>query len=106
LRRVVPGVLVAAAVALASIAIAAVETRRFGSPFVRVNADDVAASIAGTAILGVISCSRLGPVSLFFSVCRRDRFAHAPSLTTLVPWFIVGFLALARLRATGAVPAS
>ncbi len=48
----------------------------------------------------------LGPVVLFFSVRERDRFAHAPSLTMLVPWFIVGFLALATLRAAGAVPAS
>ena len=48
----------------------------------------------------------LGPVVLFFSVRERDRFAHAPSLTMLVPWFIVGFLALATLRATGTVPAS
>jgi len=48
----------------------------------------------------------LGPVVLFFSVRERDRFAHAPSLTMLVPWFIVGFLALATLRATGVVPSS
>jgi len=48
----------------------------------------------------------LGPVVLFFSVRERDRGAHAPSLTTLVPWFIVGFLALAILRAVGAVPES
>jgi len=48
----------------------------------------------------------LGPVVLFFSLRERDRFAHAPSLGTLVPWFIVGFLALATLRATGTVPAS
>ncbi len=49
----------------------------------------------------------LGPVVLFFSLRERDRFAQAaPSLTMLVPWFIVGFLALATLRATGVVPAS
>ena len=48
----------------------------------------------------------LGPVVLFFSLRERDRFAHAPSLTMLVPWFIVGFLALATLRATGVVPSS
>lgn len=47
----------------------------------------------------------LGPVVLFFSLRERDRFAHAPSLTMLVPWFIVGFLALATLRATGVLPA-
>lgn len=48
----------------------------------------------------------LGPVVLFFSVRERDRGVHAPSLMTLVPWFIVGFLALAALRAVGGVPES
>lgn len=48
----------------------------------------------------------LGPVVLFFSVRERDHGVHAPSIATLIPWFIVGFLALATLRATGAVPAS
>lgn len=48
----------------------------------------------------------LGPVVLFFSLRERDRGAHAPSLGTLVPWFIAGFLALAVLRSAGAVPES
>lgn len=50
----------------------------------------------------------LGPVVLFFSVVRHRRRADAsaprPRLAAFVPWFIVGFLALAALRAAGAVP--
>ena len=46
----------------------------------------------------------LGPVVLFFAL--RHREAHTTfKLTQLVPWFIVGFLGLAGLRALGAVPA-
>jgi uncharacterized integral membrane protein (TIGR00698 family) len=48
----------------------------------------------------------LGPVVLFFALRSHDRFGRAPSLTKLVPWFIVGFLVLAALRGAGAVPAS
>ncbi len=61
----------------------------------------------------------LGPVVLFFALrargARRDagrdgaresahEGARRPALTRLVPWFIVGFLALAALRAVGLVP--
>jgi uncharacterized integral membrane protein (TIGR00698 family) len=46
----------------------------------------------------------LGPVVLFFSLREHNRFGRAPSLTALVPWFIVGFLALATLRVAGIVP--
>ena len=59
----------------------------------------------------------LGPVVLFFALARRRSLARsagqqgggAPSLpgvrvTRLVPWFIVGFLALAALRSAGLVP--
>jgi uncharacterized integral membrane protein (TIGR00698 family) len=48
----------------------------------------------------------LGPVVLFFSLRERNQFGRAPSLRALVPWFIVGFLALAALRAAGLLPAS
>jgi uncharacterized integral membrane protein (TIGR00698 family) len=48
----------------------------------------------------------LGPVVLFFSLRKHNRFARAPSITALVPWFIVGFLAVATLRAAGIVPAA
>jgi len=45
-------------------------------------------------------------VVLFFALRAREARGRAPSLTTLVPWFIVGFLALATLRAAGVVPPS
>lgn len=48
----------------------------------------------------------LGPVVVFFSLRERDHFAHTPSITALVPWFIVGFLAFAMVRAAGLVPAT
>jgi uncharacterized integral membrane protein (TIGR00698 family) len=48
----------------------------------------------------------LGPVVLFFALRSRERAGRVLSLTTLVPWFIVGFLALATLRASGLVPSS
>jgi uncharacterized integral membrane protein (TIGR00698 family) len=54
----------------------------------------------------------LGPVVVFFSLRHRaaSRTTGAsgrkrPSIGRLVPWFIVGFLLLAVLRATGMVPA-
>jgi uncharacterized integral membrane protein (TIGR00698 family) len=52
----------------------------------------------------------LGPVVLFFALRHRGGRAEVgragrPRLSQLVPWFIVGFLALAGLRALGAVPA-
>jgi uncharacterized integral membrane protein (TIGR00698 family) len=46
----------------------------------------------------------LGPVVLFFSVRSRGRVGRSPSLGTLVPWFIIGFLVLATLRAVGFIP--
>jgi uncharacterized integral membrane protein (TIGR00698 family) len=46
----------------------------------------------------------LGPVVLFFSL-RRRAAGHALSTARLVPWFVVGFLGLAALRAVGLVPA-
>jgi uncharacterized integral membrane protein (TIGR00698 family) len=51
----------------------------------------------------------LGPVVLFFALLFRTRTeAGAPaakfSVTRFVPWFIMGFIALAVLRSTGIVP--
>jgi uncharacterized integral membrane protein (TIGR00698 family) len=49
----------------------------------------------------------LGPIVLGLSVAMRHRGATARrtvSLGRLVPWFIVGFLLLAAVRATGVVP--
>ena len=48
----------------------------------------------------------LGPVVLFFALRARETRGRAPSLRTLVPWFIIGFLVLAALRASGVVPQS
>ena len=52
----------------------------------------------------------LGPVVLFFSLTRRrgERVSGAEQgrlkIATLVPWFIIGFVALAVLRSTGIIP--
>jgi uncharacterized integral membrane protein (TIGR00698 family) len=53
----------------------------------------------------------LGPVVLFFALAHRRRrhdglpgTTARPRLSQLVPWFIVGFLALAALRSLGAIP--
>ncbi|AKU92887.1 YeiH family protein [Vulgatibacter incomptus] len=51
----------------------------------------------------------LGPLVLAFSLIFRDRSAGTKGriqLGKLVPWFIVGFLALAALRSAGVIPAS
>jgi uncharacterized integral membrane protein (TIGR00698 family) len=53
----------------------------------------------------------LGPVVLFFALThRRNAAAGAAAtpfqITRFVPWFIIGFLLLAILRSTGAMPAS
>lgn len=67
----------------------------------------------------------LGPVVLFFALTHRDRAAGIAErgegaraatgaaaarpgvrITRFVPWFIVGFLALAGLRSTGMIPAA
>lgn len=53
----------------------------------------------------------LGPVVLFFALKHRDD-VDAPAsvegtrftITQFVPWFIIGFLALAGLRSAGAIP--
>lgn len=50
----------------------------------------------------------LGPVVVFFSLRHRAAAPVARTRTSigrLVPWFIVGFLLLAAIRATGVVPA-
>ncbi|MDQ2891227.1 MAG: putative sulfate exporter family transporter [Gemmatimonadota bacterium] len=59
----------------------------------------------------------LGPVVLFFALTHRGEtpYGEAPSrdattrafeLTRFVPWFIIGFMLLATLRSTAAMPAS
>ena len=48
----------------------------------------------------------LGPVVLFFALRERTRTSMRFSFSTLVPWFIVGFLGFAALRASGVIPAT
>jgi len=133
------------------------------APVIGANADDVASSIAFTAVLGVVMVLglpllitplalshyqygvvagmsvyavpqvlaatfpvsalsgevgtvvklvrvlMLGPVVLFFSIASRRRAsargdARRLTIGKLVPWFIVGFVALALLRSTGIIP--
>lgn len=46
----------------------------------------------------------LGPVVLVLSLRAGTQGGQKPGLSRLVPWFILGFLGLALLRALGAVP--
>ncbi|MFB9968689.1 YeiH family protein [Pseudoroseomonas cervicalis] len=46
----------------------------------------------------------LGPVVLALSLAAGAKSGQKPGLARLVPWFILGFLGLAALRALGAVP--
>ncbi|MDQ6736589.1 MAG: putative sulfate exporter family transporter, partial [Gemmatimonadota bacterium] len=52
----------------------------------------------------------LGPVVLFFAVTNRGNQNSATGarfqITRFVPWFIIGFLALAIMRSAGAMPAT
>ena len=52
----------------------------------------------------------LGPVVLFFALRNRGENSEGEGsrfqLTRYVPWFIIGFLALAALRSVGAIPES
>ena len=53
----------------------------------------------------------LGPVVLFFALKHRNDAETLPTratrfqLTRFVPWFVIGFLILASLRSSGAIPA-
>ena len=48
----------------------------------------------------------LGPVVVFFSLRERDRSRSDGSVspTSLVPWFVIGFVLLATLRSVGVIP--
>ena len=55
----------------------------------------------------------LGPVVLFFALRNRHDATAATAgeevrfrLTRFIPWFIIGFLVMAMLRSTGAIPAA
>ena len=76
----------------------------------------LAAAFAVSALSGqvatVVKLARvlmLGPVVLFFALRRRRDRAHPAeriSLTRLVPWFVLGFIALAALRSLGVITES
>ena len=46
----------------------------------------------------------LGPVVIVLSLGRKDAEGRRPSLNQMVPFFVVGFLALMMLRSAGAIP--
>ena len=71
--------------------------------------------LAATAPVGALSVQMgtmvklvrvlmLGPVVLVLSMLAGRQEGRKPGLTKLVPWFILGFVALAILRALGLVP--
>lgn len=71
--------------------------------------------LAATAPVGTLSVQMgtlvklvrvlmLGPVVLGLSLAAGRAGGKKPPLSRLVPWFILGFLALAALRAAGAIP--
>jgi len=70
----------------------------------------LAAAFAVSALSGqvatVVKLARvlmLGPVVLLFTLIEHDRAARI-DLRRLLPWFIVGFIALATLRSLGLLP--
>ncbi|KGF78241.1 membrane protein [Massilia sp. JS1662] len=63
------------------------------------------ASLHVGTLVKLVRVLMLGPVVLGLSVFRRDGARRvALPLAQLVPWFIVGFLALMTLRSVGALP--
>jgi uncharacterized membrane protein YadS len=59
-------------------------------------------------IVKLVRVLMLGPVVLALSLLSAERNAHGKrlKLNQLVPWFIVGFLVIATLRATSILPPS
>jgi len=58
------------------------------------------------ALVKLLRVMMLGPVVLLVGLLARDAGGdHArPALSVLVPWFVLGFFALAVLRSTGLLP--
>ena len=46
----------------------------------------------------------LGPVCIVLALTARDRAGQKPGLARLIPWFILGFIAMAALRSFGLIP--
>jgi uncharacterized integral membrane protein (TIGR00698 family) len=63
-----------------------------------------AISVQMGTLVKLVRVLMLGPVVLGLSLVAGRAGGKKPPLSRLVPWFILGFLALAGLRAMGAVP--
>ncbi|MDB5368830.1 MAG: hypothetical protein JWP20_388 [Roseomonas sp.] len=63
-----------------------------------------ALSVQVGTLVKLVRVLMLGPVVLGLSLVAGRAGGRKPPLSRLVPWFIIGFLALAGLRAAGAVP--
>ncbi len=65
-----------------------------------------AVSIQTGTVVKLVRVLMLGPVVLVLSLILRDRAPGAarPGLTRLLPWFIVGFLAMVALRSLDLIP--
>ncbi len=63
-----------------------------------------ALSIQMGTLVKLVRVLMLGPVVLGLSVMAGRAGAKKPSFSRLVPWFILGFLAMAVLRAVGFIP--
>ena len=64
------------------------------------------ASVHIGTLVKLVRVLMLGPVVLILSLVARDPGGRRPSLSHMVPWFIVGFLLLLVLRSFGAIPAA
>ena len=65
-----------------------------------------ALAIQTGTLVKLVRVLMLGPVVLVLSLARGRQAGGGMSLKRLVPWFILGFLALAVLRSVGLVPAA
>lgn len=63
-----------------------------------------ALSVQMGTLVKLVRVLMLGPVVLGLSLVAGRAGGKRPPLSRLVPWFILGFLALAVLRAVGAIP--
>jgi uncharacterized membrane protein YadS len=63
-----------------------------------------ALSVQVGTLVKLVRVLMLGPVILGIAVLGRDVGRARPKLQHLVPWFIVGFLALMGLRSVGLIP--
>lgn len=62
------------------------------------------ASVHIGTLVKLVRVLMLGPVVLILSIIGRENGGRRPSISHMVPWFIVGFLVLLGLRSFGAIP--